>query len=103
MADIYADFKFSEDGKEIISCPAGHRPKSNVYDINTQKCKASSPILESYGYEMNAPRSGSSHYTFRKQGCMPITIPKHEPIKKVYVEMVRQIVESEAKNDEDAE
>ena len=58
---------------------------------------------KSYGYEMNAPRSGSSHYTFRKQGCMPITIPKHEPIKKVYVEMVRQIVESEAKNDEDAE
>ena len=42
-------------------------------------------VLESYGYEMNAPRSGSSHYTFRKQGCMPITIPKHEPIKKVYV------------------
>ena len=52
---------------------------------------------------MNAPREGSSHYTFRKQGGMPITIPKHEPIKKVYVEMVRQIVESEAKNDEDAE
>lgn len=26
-------------------------------------------VLESYGYEMNAPRSGSSHYTFRKQGC----------------------------------
>lgn len=44
VADIYADFKFSEDGKEIISCPAGHRPKSNVYDINTQKCKASFPI-----------------------------------------------------------
>ena len=59
-------------------------------------------VLESCGYEMNAPRSGSSHYTFRKQGCMPITIPKYEPIK-VYVEMVRQIVESEAKNDEDAE
>ncbi len=36
-------------------------------------------VLESYGYEMNAPRSGSSHSTFRKQGCMPITIPKHEP------------------------
>lgn len=52
---------------------------------------------------MNAPRSGSSHYTFRKRGCMPITISKHEPIKKAYVEMVRQIVESEAKNDEDAE
>ena len=52
---------------------------------------------------MNAPRSGSSHYTFRKQGYMPITIPKHEPIKKVYVEMVRQIVESEVQSDEDTE
>ena len=60
-------------------------------------------VLESYGYKMNAPRSGSSHYTFRKQGCMPITIPKHEPIKKVYVEMVRQIVEREAENEENIE
>ena len=58
-------------------------------------------ILESYGYEINNPRGGSSHYTFRKHGCQPITIPKHEPIKKIYVEMVKQIVESEAENDED--
>ena len=60
-------------------------------------------VLESYGYVMNAPKNGSSHYTFRKAGCQPITIPKHEPIKKVYVEMVKQIVESEAVNDENAE
>lgn len=52
---------------------------------------------------MNSTRSGSSHYTFRKQGCMPITIPKHEPIKKVYVELVRQVVESEAKHHEEIE
>lgn len=58
-------------------------------------------VLESYGYTMNTPRKGSSHYTFRKPGCMPITIPKHEPIKKVYVEKVRYIVESEAKRNED--
>ena len=52
---------------------------------------------------MNAPRSGCSHYTFRKQGCMPVTVPKHEPIKKVYVEkVIRQIVEREEKKDEDA-
>lgn len=57
-------------------------------------------VLEYYGYEMNAPRSGSSHYTFRKPGCQPITIPKHEPIKKVNVEMVRQIVESEVSYNE---
>ena len=56
-------------------------------------------VLESYGYTMNAPKSGSSHYTFRRPGCQPITIPKHEPIKKVYVEMVKQIVESEDANE----
>ena len=57
-------------------------------------------VLESYGYQMHTPRNGSSHYTFRKPGCMPITIPKHEPIKKVYVELVKQVVESEALNHE---
>lgn len=57
-------------------------------------------ILESYGYVMTEPRGGSSHYTFRKRGCKPITIPKHEPIKKVYVEMVKQVIESEESNDE---
>jgi predicted RNA binding protein YcfA (HicA-like mRNA interferase family) len=60
-------------------------------------------VLESFGYKMDAPRSGSSHYTFRKRGCQPITIPKHEPIKRVYVEMVKHVVESEANNDENAE
>lgn len=60
-------------------------------------------VLESYGYEMHAPRGGSSHYTFRKQGCNPITIPKHEPIKRIYVELVRRVVESEAMEDEDTE
>ncbi len=59
-------------------------------------------VMESYGYKMSMPRSGSSHYTFRKPGCKPITIPKHEPIKKVYVEMVKEIVESEAMNNENA-
>ena len=52
-------------------------------------------VLEAYGYTMTTPRSGSSHYTFRKPGCAPITIPKHEPIKKVYVLMVKEAVESE--------
>lgn len=59
-------------------------------------------VLENYGYEMRPPRSGSSHYTFRKSGCPPITIPKHEPIKKVYVEMVKQIVESEVEKNEES-
>ena len=63
-------------------------------------------VLESYGYKMNAPNSGSSHCTFRKAGFPPITIPKHDPIKKAYVEMVRQVIENEANevnNNEDSE
>ena len=32
-------------------------------------------VLESYGYVLTAPKSGSSHYTFRKAGCQPITKP----------------------------
>ena len=59
-------------------------------------------VLESLGYTMSAPRSGSSHYTFRKNGSAPITIPKHEPIKKVYVLMAKAVTESEEKNDEDS-
>ncbi len=56
-------------------------------------------ILEYYGYTMHGPSGGSSHKTFRKPGCVPITIPMHEPIKRAYVELVKAIVESEA-NDE---
>lgn len=66
-------------------------------DIRFEELKK---ILERYGYSMSAPRSGSSHFTFRKPGCQPITIPKHKPIKKVYIEMVKNIVESEESNHE---
>lgn len=56
-------------------------------------------VLEHYGYSMSGPASGSSHKTFRKPGKYPITIPQHEPIKRVYVEMVKEIVESEEDNE----
>ena len=59
-------------------------------------------ILESYGYTMNAPKGGSSHYIFRKTGKNPITIPKHEPIKTVYVKMVKEIIESEVSENENS-
>jgi len=57
-------------------------------------------VLESYGYTMRSPSGGSSHMTFRKHGHPPITIPRHEPIKKVYVLLVREIVEQEEQNNE---
>ena len=50
-------------------------------------------VLEKYGYILEQPRGGSSHYTFRKEGCEPITIPKRNPVKRVYVEMVKEVVE----------
>lgn len=43
-------------------------------DMHFQELKR---VLEYYGYQMKAPSSGSSHYTFRKPGKNPITIPKH--------------------------
>ena len=61
-------------------------------DVRFQELKK---ILEDYGYTMYAPSSGSSHYTFRKQGKMPITIPKHKPINKVYIRMVKDVIENE--------
>lgn len=56
-------------------------------------------ILEYYGYQMRMPHGGSSHCTFRKPGCLPITIPQHEPIKRIYVEMVREVVLQNAGED----
>lgn len=39
--DIYADFTFSEDGQEILLCPAGHQPKSTGLIKSTGKVRAS--------------------------------------------------------------
>lgn len=52
-------------------------------------------VLEAYGYKMKETGGGSSHVTFRKKGRNSVTIPRHGAIKVVYVEMVKEIVESE--------
>ena len=59
-------------------------------------------VLEYFGYEVKVPRSGSSHYTFRKSGCAPVTIPKHKYVKSVYVETVRDVIEEEEKRNENS-
>lgn len=56
-------------------------------------------ILEPYGYTMRGTGSGGSHYTFRKAGKYPITIPKNEPIKVAYVLLVRKIIEEELEDE----
>jgi predicted RNA binding protein YcfA (HicA-like mRNA interferase family) len=50
-------------------------------------------ILKRYGYSALETKGGSSHVTFRKPGSTPITLPRHTPIKKAYLDLVRQAVE----------
>ena len=52
-------------------------------------------VLEWCGYTGSFPGGGSSHCTFRKKGAAPITIPCHEPIPVVYVDLVRAVVEAQ--------
>ncbi len=62
-----------------------------------------SRVLQRIGFEPKAPKSGSSHVTFRKAGESPITIPKDYPINKAYIDLVRSAVvkyEREASEDE---
>ena len=56
-------------------------------------------VLKTYGYVMNETSGGSSHVTFRKPGKNPITIPRHNPINKAYVILVKIVVESEEEDE----
>lgn len=41
------------------------------------------------GYTQSQPKGGSSHHTFRKPGCVPVTLPKKKPpMDKIYVDLV---------------
>ena len=57
-------------------------------------------IMKEYGYEIKQPKGGSSHYSFVKPGCSRIVIPRHKPIKKVYVKMIKKVIEEEMNEDE---
>ena len=46
------------------------------------------------GYTPTQPGGGSSHYTFRKAGCTPITLPRHVPMKKIYINLVSEAVKA---------
>ena len=50
-------------------------------------------FLLSYGYEFKFPHGGSSHATFRKDGYDSITIPPHEPIKRIYALLIKEAIE----------
>ena len=52
-------------------------------------------VLIEYGYVVDQPDNGSSHYTFRKKGHTPITVKKENKMKKAYVKMVKKAIEEE--------
>ena len=57
-------------------------------------------VMEYYGYTIKGPSGGSSHKTFRKPGKQPITIPMHSPVKADYIRLVKDVVESEEKDED---
>lgn len=57
-------------------------------------------ILEHYGFAMRETRGGSSHVTFYKKRRYPVTIPRHSPIKKIYIKLVKDaVIKEEEEND----
>ena len=53
-------------------------------------------ILEEFGFECRQSKGGSSHYIFRKTGIRKnISIPKKQPVGKVYIKNVIEILELE--------
>lgn len=67
------------------------------YDIRFEEMVK---VMKEYGYEIKQPKGGSSHYSFVKPGCNRIVIPRHKPIKKVYVKMIKKVIEEEMKENE---
>lgn len=56
--------------------------------------------LITIGYLVTQPRNGSSHYTFRKEGCMPIMLPKQSPMNRAYIKLVAEAVRAYLEEDE---
>jgi hypothetical protein len=49
-------------------------------------------IMFDYGFSETSPSGGSSHYTYHK-GVHRITIPKDNPVNKIYVKRVIEIID----------
>lgn len=52
-----------------------------------------SQVLEAFGYQCRQP--SGSHYTFRKAGTNPITVPKNKPVKEIYVKNIIRLLDLE--------
>lgn len=98
LIDTIYDTRYNDNGERLMT--KWDKLISRILSLDkNMRFSELRKVLESYGYTMHVPGSGSSHCTFRKEGKNPITIPRHEPIKKTYVEMVRTIIEEELKHE----
>ncbi|GAB6163942.1 hypothetical protein JCM12298_31020 [Desulfothermus naphthae] len=53
-------------------------------------------LLKAFGYEVKQPRSGGSHFVYRKKGVNPITIPFKRPfVKEIYIKQIIKILNLE--------
>ncbi len=53
-------------------------------------------ILRKNGYERRQPGGGSSHYTYRKKGKLPLTVLKKSPyVKEEYVKQVIEVLDND--------
>jgi hypothetical protein len=50
-------------------------------------------LLLAVGFNQRQPRKGSSHYIYTR-GKLHISIPRHKPVKTVYVDRVLALLES---------
>lgn len=66
-----------------------HRLKSNPNNVRFETIQE---LLLYFGFKQRQPSSGSSHYTFVYNSTI-ITVPKHKPLKKIYVKHVIKILE----------
>ncbi|MBI3949514.1 MAG: type II toxin-antitoxin system HicA family toxin [Acidobacteria bacterium] len=57
-------------------------------------------LLQRYGFTVRQPRSGSSHYTY-KRGRFTLTIPKHDPLREVYARKALKMID-EVRREEEA-
>ena len=70
-----------------------------LYDLDPSlRFEQLAKILEEHGYSASETSGGSSHITFRKKERQPITVPRHNPIKKAYIEIIRNAIKEETNN-----
>lgn len=53
-------------------------------------------LLRGFGYAQRQSGGGGSHFVFRKPGLNPITVPRHKPVKTVYVKHIIRLLDLEA-------